>query len=559
MDASLPSKNEILSCLNSNELRDILDSFKLNGVLDRRRKDLLVARLSGSQKESLEKILEQLPRSRLKDLCTAFGLEESGKLKTEIAARLYSPPLSTQAFEQITDPKHFNVELFSTAGESKFEQQNGVRPLELNLLKRDAIASRQTTVMSAYYVHSLLSDLLGRCRGSVRVVLNGLGGERLNRQVKELECLQNTLANSAENCSIRLVFSNGIFHTKLYLFEGGPSSVAWIGSANATKAGLKGLNEEVLVRISPVPHSVISYAHSMWCRSKCLDNCKQQVNSLRDFFRTGTLYYEPYLILQKTLNPFNDWVKTLPNDEKQKLSPLESNYVNPESGIGAFNIDRVYEHYCGEKPVGNSSTNAFKFRNYTIETCYGYWVPECLSDFVKQKLDKDSYHKRVALERWFTWIQSSNSKIKLAYREYLSDVKKMLKTQKVDWRAHGLSAEVFTDTDKIQRRIEGLISAMSHGGLDRHSRKFLDSEVPEIWEDERASESLVSSFFDSLERDSAKKARPIAARVLLNALGMRDGVNQDFLNRLEECLQDESWYIEKSGLSRPSDSGGSKI
>ena len=118
------------------------------------------------------------------------------------------------------------------------------------------------TVLSAYYVPDVLKTIAGGCRGDVRIVLNGLGGKRLDAQVVELETLQATLRKRSRSAEIRLAFAEGIFHTKLYVFGGGSNAVAWVGSANATKAGLNGQNEEVLVRVAPAPRSVLAYAES---------------------------------------------------------------------------------------------------------------------------------------------------------------------------------------------------------------------------------------------------------------------------------------------------------
>ena len=203
--------------------------------------------------------------------------------------------------------------------------------------------------MSAYYHPEVLKQMLGACRGEVRVVLNGLGGRRLGDQVGELEKVQAELAARTKRARIRLGFAQGVFHTKLYLFERGPEVVAWIGSANATGAGLGGQNEEVLMRVSPAPPSVVAYVESAWQRGEELECCRQRVNSLPAFFRTGTLYYPPYAVLQKTLNPFRPFLARLPDTEKEKFSPFHSDFADDEAGIGAFNLDKVYERAHGDE------------------------------------------------------------------------------------------------------------------------------------------------------------------------------------------------------------------
>ena len=144
---------------------------------------------------------------------------------------------TTQADAEDRGSTDHNVELYLSGREDDRKRADGIRHLALGVLQREAAAAERATVLSAYYVCGVLHDLLGACRGEVRVVLNGLGGQRLDRQVEELEKLQATLAERGTDCSIRLGFSKGVFHTKLYLFETKSGTVAWVGSANATGAG----------------------------------------------------------------------------------------------------------------------------------------------------------------------------------------------------------------------------------------------------------------------------------------------------------------------------------
>ena len=44
----------------------------------------LVKALAGSRKARLDEILPDLPRDRLKELCRAFGLDDSGREKADL-------------------------------------------------------------------------------------------------------------------------------------------------------------------------------------------------------------------------------------------------------------------------------------------------------------------------------------------------------------------------------------------------------------------------------------------------------------------------------------------
>ena len=83
----MPTKRAILAELTRDELRTNVDYYELE-VEDRRVKTQLVDALSRSRQAPLDEILQDLSRDRLKELCRAFDLDDSGRKKADIAARL---------------------------------------------------------------------------------------------------------------------------------------------------------------------------------------------------------------------------------------------------------------------------------------------------------------------------------------------------------------------------------------------------------------------------------------------------------------------------------------
>jgi type I restriction enzyme M protein len=81
------SKREVLEHLKRDELLAAVDRFELT-VEDRRLRSELVDALGSSRRADLTTILEDLPRARLKELCRALGLDDSGREKARLIARL---------------------------------------------------------------------------------------------------------------------------------------------------------------------------------------------------------------------------------------------------------------------------------------------------------------------------------------------------------------------------------------------------------------------------------------------------------------------------------------
>ena len=83
----MPTKRALLAELTAQELRDSADLFELDGF-DRRSRENLIDAIGGSRKARINELLVNLSRDRLKELCRGFGLDDSGKLKMDISARL---------------------------------------------------------------------------------------------------------------------------------------------------------------------------------------------------------------------------------------------------------------------------------------------------------------------------------------------------------------------------------------------------------------------------------------------------------------------------------------
>ena len=83
----MPSKRDVLEQLKRDELLAAVDRFDLE-VHDRRARAGLVEALAGSRKGGLAEVLEPLPRTRLKEICRALDLDDSGREKAVLVARL---------------------------------------------------------------------------------------------------------------------------------------------------------------------------------------------------------------------------------------------------------------------------------------------------------------------------------------------------------------------------------------------------------------------------------------------------------------------------------------
>ena len=512
-------------------------------IHDLRQSDLLTVASAHTDSGKFPARLRVLPVSELREVCLAVF--EDRYVDPETPAGVV--PEERVDAEWHSDGPYggdFRIALHRTGCDGVL----GTTHVNENMLAGMAKNADSVTIMSAYYVPEVLETVAGTCRGDVRVVLNGLSGRRLNKQVAKLKRLQKTLRERSRTAEIRLAFAEGMFHTKLYVFRTGCNAVAWIGSANATKAGLNGRNEEVLVRMEPTPQSVLDYADSAWSRAMPVKRCRQKVNSLIALFRTGMLYYKPHATLQMTMNPFRRLMESLPTEERRKITAFRSEYAVPEAGIGAFNLNLVFERAEEESREQAVKRPKFKFRPYAVETCYGYWVAEPFIGDVDRRLAKASAGKRRRLKSIRKWMKKDRCAIVRAYVSYLNDVRGMLNDREIEWHVYA-AQKLFEDTSAVERRLDSLLAALAKPRLARHCQAFAHCEVPEIWEDADAYTSFADSFFESLADASSAKRRSKSAKLILDCLDLLHVTAEEVRTALEGALGKEGWYEDNFGAA----------
>ena len=199
---------EILSHLSKQRLRALCRKGRIDAPRKRKR---IVKKLACSYGGDLGCILDDLHRPEL--ISVACQQLDEGSL--ELPPRwqqLHADDLRDRLLSHANRPATASVDLYSTGG-------FGIaRQLDTDAFRDDIQAARRITVISAYYVPRMLRRLLRQCT-DVRVLLNGLGGRRLDSQRKELRKLERKLQKVNKSAEVRLAFSRGIFHPKLYLFE----------------------------------------------------------------------------------------------------------------------------------------------------------------------------------------------------------------------------------------------------------------------------------------------------------------------------------------------------
>ena len=185
--------------------------------------------------------------------------------------------------------------------------------------------------------------------------------------------------------NIYLNTGSSLFHTKLYRFKLANEVNWFIGSANSSFSAFNS-NEEILLQSSKKHKDFEQYIEQVINESYRYDEIEDSnINSMVKFWRTGLIYYKPNANIQFTFS-----ILKIPNWVKKELSQLKNMppFATPGEPLGPFNLKLALGFQESDEPTAQARHNS-----WSIETCYGYWVPSQYKDKLDQKITNVSHDK----------------------------------------------------------------------------------------------------------------------------------------------------------------------
>lgn len=423
---------------------------------------------------------------------------------------------------------------------------NLVEKLSQQWMAKELAEAETVRIAAGFYDKDFISELLLRKPKvrTIQLLFNGLGGRRLKRQLEELKELSEVLCRDDVNVEIKLAKAPGMFHSKLFLFgDSCGATKSLIGSANATNAAFD-RNEEILILLSGQNEILERYFDAVWGSAAELGSFDVSARNLIAFFRTGVLYFKPTESISFSLNPFRELILLLSNDDKKRLGAIKLPHAEIDAGIGPFSLRRAVLDETVVS-VAEKSTQA-RIKSWSVETCYGYWVPDALiADWEKivegaGKGRRSQYNSlRVVL------ANTGEDTLFARYREYLDAV----------WAAFDQVLDFSKFRDKLTRnpfsKDRKAFSAfhervMRHlrdsEKIERLSRPFVEGSMPEIWDDREVYEDFCSTFFDYVDRFAGRVKRPFVPGRILDQLGIEEPCGaQELMGRMEVYLDKKPW------------------
>ncbi len=391
---------------------------------------------------------------------------------------------------------------------------------------------------------------------NIRLIFNGFSGPRVESQINELKDLADSLIEIAEKVEIKLSFQTGLFHTKLLIASNEATSTSFIGSANFTYAAFY-KNEEIWVQITPSPDDLVSYFNRVWADEDSLeinsiDTSKEVIppSDITSFFRTGTLFFKPTALLPSSINPFTEFLSSLSDVQKGTLGSVPLPFSEGSTGIGPFNIKRSLNLGDDTEDLEKSGKK-FSIKPFSIETCFGFWVPEAVLKDLYEKMDEVSSERRkyyADLQRKYR--EKKRIEVEKDFRTYFQRGKSIFIERGIDFSKFLKSKDLvdFVSEERISKFFDNFEKDLdSEPFIQKLCSPFVVAPMPELADDPNLFKEFSSSFYDYLSFLSNKIDRktPRVPRKIFEALEINSAISSDEIAELfQSFFETYSWPLD---------------
>jgi HKD family nuclease len=279
----------------------------------------------------------------------------------------------------------------------------------------------EITILTAYYSSSFFYDFFSvipeksRNKCKISLILNGFAGFRLEEQLEDLENLESNLTTlNYKDIRMYLNTDTSLFHSKLYCFSSEDDAHWFIGSANASHSAFT-QNEEILFHLTEAYPPFSAYLQNVINNSvpyKEIQNI--DIDCMIKFWRTGLIYYKPNANIQFTFSRLK-----IPNWVKKQLTEIQNPppYTNPGEPWGAFNIKLALDFEDEEEKL------QARHNPWSIETCFGFWVPSVYMERLDEKIDEASAKKAMLFQEMSDKMEEiGEENILKQFSKYISGV-----------------------------------------------------------------------------------------------------------------------------------------
>ncbi len=306
--------------------------------------------------------------------------------------------------------------------------------------------------------------------------------------------LKNEISPTSE---IYFVKNSGkLFHSKILYIKTTKYIKIYLGSMNFTERGTNpNENEEILCEFEKTITTtnkfiseIENYFIKLQKNSLALSELKKlptinKYSSARDFFLSGHVFFE-----FANIRLFN-FPLELPEEVKKGVSKLHNSLID----ITQDNIDIIKKVCSFEK-----NNNHTSWKQYTIETPYGYWAPKEFLEKINKILDEKSSYKANSI-RIIKELTNENevNKIMLPYFQEISE-NIYQKFPDCEWDAEKLKTRWTNWYNKLLKKINNNAEGEFNLILEKYISGISWCSLPDFWDDTYLRENFEDYFLNSL-------------------------------------------------------------
>lgn len=429
------------------------------------------------------------------------------------------------------------------------DDDENIESLTMETITFEMESANRITIISAYYSVIFLKKIfksvqkVNRQLCKLELIFNGFSGERLHDQIKELNALKKSLKKIGfENISILLNRETTLFHTKLYFISNEGGALWFAGSANASMAAFE-RNEELLIRNKTNIKTINQYISSVIENSIAIEEIDLDditESNIIGFFRTGSIYFKPNNQISFTFSALD-----LPDEVEMELTKIleRPKYTNAGKAWGAYNLKLSLGLIERDK---KESCTRLSLKPWSIETCFGYWVPNKYRPLVNNKINEKSKNKKAELQEILKRLkQRGISKLISDYKSYLLDAKRILDENEIEWQIN--EDELIEKFAKFVNKIESKLS--DEDKLNKLCLPLISTGMPEIWEDILAYDDFSESFYEYISGCWSEKL-PLIIKTMMHYIEFEKGDDSEtvtehffeYFDSDEAEWTDEYWF-----------------
>ena len=448
---------------------------------------------------------------------------------------------------------------------------NGRGKSEIKPITKKLSGYSNISIISCFYGKNFLDRLLDQlpqknCKTNIIVSSIGSSNKKLKSIISDLLEVK---VHQTQRILLYVCRDVSMLHTKLYLAYNkkrrASNSCCLVGSANLSDKAFN-LNEEILVDITDWDDKERAYNYFQKIKESAFDISKHHKKYIRtrsdeeknaiiyeilreindgevkkgketvfEFLNAGFLAFRANKNFSIGLSTSNDWKTLVKGISDQLPSVISSHSIDVADILGVKNLD-----YNDSEPEKKGRKNRFGIKTYSIETCFGYWVPR--GYFYKEVDDilfnrsnrKDDYEKiyKALEENSQSLTQNAETRFNRLF-DAIIEKKTIIETDVV--QKERIKTDILQKKDSIR---EELIKHIQKKKIfykkykkDYLQRGYYLSPMPYIWDDVPS----VNDFLDSFAIGRSYNVNERSILIALNKV-LYSEIDEE---KLHEPLKDE--------------------